>query len=152
MKGSGFFCCTDRIQIRNRTSGHDVSADGGRVPDLFSGEPSKHFDDLESVHGILKGEVSLYHWPPVWLVWNQLYGNWQFLFLLAKHTNPNKSNRRSTVQYSDTSPFSIPWSVLRNLFSQLLLKGGTTRVTKWLKKIHPIFGNVAKISKLKLKV
>ncbi len=23
--------------------------------------------------GILKGEVSLYHWPPVWLVWNQLY-------------------------------------------------------------------------------
>jgi hypothetical protein len=30
--------------------------------------------------GILKGEVSLYHWPPVWLVWNQLYDNWQFLF------------------------------------------------------------------------
>jgi len=26
--------------------------------------------------GILKGEVSLYHWPPVWLVWNQLYDNW----------------------------------------------------------------------------
>jgi hypothetical protein len=23
--------------------------------------------------GILKGEVSLYRWPPVWLVWNQLY-------------------------------------------------------------------------------
>ncbi len=23
--------------------------------------------------GILKGEVSLYCWPPVWLVWNQLY-------------------------------------------------------------------------------
>jgi hypothetical protein len=26
--------------------------------------------------GILKGEVSLYYWPPVWLVWNQLYDNW----------------------------------------------------------------------------
>ncbi len=26
--------------------------------------------------GILKGEVSLYHWPPVWLVWNQLYDDW----------------------------------------------------------------------------
>ncbi len=33
--------------------------------------------------GILKGEVSLWCWP-VWLVWNQLYDNWQFLFLFAK--------------------------------------------------------------------
>ena len=41
------------------------------------------------LQGILKGEVSLYHWPPVWLVWNQLYDNWQFLFLFAKQTNPN---------------------------------------------------------------
>jgi len=49
--------------------------------------------------GILKGEVSLYHWPPVWLVWNQLYDNWNFLFLFAKQTNPNQSNRRSTVQW-----------------------------------------------------
>ncbi len=42
--------------------------------------------------GILKGEVSLYRWPPVWLVWNQLYDNWQFLFLFAKQTDPNQSN------------------------------------------------------------
>jgi len=49
--------------------------------------------------GILKGEVSLYHWPPVWLVWNQLYDNWQLLFLFAKQTNPNQSNRRSMVQW-----------------------------------------------------
>ncbi len=49
--------------------------------------------------GILKGEVSLYHWPPLWLVWNQLYDNWQFLFLFAKQTNPNQSNRRSMVQW-----------------------------------------------------
>jgi hypothetical protein len=28
-------------------------------------------------------------WPPVWLAWNQLYDNWQFLFLFAKQTNPN---------------------------------------------------------------
>ncbi len=35
---------------------------------------------------------------------NHLYDNWQFLFLFAKQTNPNQSNRRS----SDTSPFSIP--------------------------------------------
>ncbi len=49
--------------------------------------------------GILKGEVSLYHWPPVWLVWNQLYDNWQILFLFAKQANPNQSNRRSMVQW-----------------------------------------------------
>jgi len=48
---------------------------------------------------LLKGEVSLYHWPPVWLVWNRLYGNWQLLFLIAKQINPNQSNRRSTVQW-----------------------------------------------------
>ncbi len=49
--------------------------------------------------GILKGEVSLYHWPPVWLVWNQLCDNSQFLFLFAKQTNPKQSNRRSTVRW-----------------------------------------------------
>jgi hypothetical protein len=49
--------------------------------------------------GILKVVVSLYHWPPVWLIWNQLYDNCQFLFLFAKQTNPNQSNRRSMVQW-----------------------------------------------------
>ncbi len=49
--------------------------------------------------GILRGKVSLYCWPPVWLVWNQLYVNWQYLFLFAEQTNPNQSNRRSTVQW-----------------------------------------------------
>ena len=43
------------------------------------------------LQGILEGEVSLYCWPPVWLVWNQLYDNLPFLlFLLAKQTNPNQ--------------------------------------------------------------
>ncbi len=50
-----------------------------------------------SLQGILKGGVWLYYWPPVWLVRNQLYDNWQFLFLFAKQTNPNQSNRRSMV-------------------------------------------------------
>jgi len=65
------------------------------------------FDPISSFRlglGILKGEVSLYHWPPVWLVWNRLYDYWQFLFLFAKETNPN---RRSTVEWY--FPFSIPW-------------------------------------------
>ncbi len=42
----------------------------------------------------------------VWLVWNQLYDKRQFLFLFAKQTNPNQSNRRSMVQWY--FPFSIP--------------------------------------------
>ena len=58
------------------------------------------FLDLKFIYqGTLKGEVSLYCGPPVWLVWNQLYDNWQFLFLFAKQTNPNQSNRRSIVQW-----------------------------------------------------
>jgi hypothetical protein len=54
---------------------------------------------LQFAQGILKGEVSLFHWPPVWLVWNQLYDNWNFLILFAKQTTPNQWNRRSMVQW-----------------------------------------------------
>ncbi len=56
--------------------------------------------------GNTKGVVSLYHWPPIWLVWNQLYGNCPFLFLLTKQNNPNQTGGQ---WYNDTSPFSIPW-------------------------------------------
>ncbi len=57
--------------------------------------------------GILKGEVSLYCWPPVWLVWNQLSAYRQFLFLFAKQANPNQSNRRSTVQWYFPLQYSL---------------------------------------------
>ena len=56
--------------------------------------------------GIIKGKVSLYHWRSVWLVWIQLYDNWQFLFLFAKQTNPNQSNRWSMVQSKTTNSFA----------------------------------------------
>ena len=65
--------------------------------------------------GILKGEVSLYHWPPVWLVWISLF--WQ---IKAKFVGCHTANSKPTggQWYSDTSPFSIPcfshnFSVLR---------------------------------------
>ncbi len=38
-------------------------------------------------------------WKVQLVCWNQLYDNWQFLFLFEKQTNPNQSNRRSTVQW-----------------------------------------------------
>jgi len=59
---------------------------------LFSSAGKSHWR-----RGILKGEVSLYHWPPVWLIRNQLYEYWQFLILFAKQANPDKSNRSSPV-------------------------------------------------------
>ncbi len=76
--------------------------------------------------GILKGEVSLYCWRPVWLVWNKLYDNWQFLFLFAKQTNPNQSNRRSMVHWY--LPFSIPCC---NLPQWRTLWLSTVRVVSW---------------------
>ncbi len=82
------------------TREHDASRKCGRALSIHhwvSKSVSQHAWLL--YQGILKGEVSLYRWPPVWLVWNQLYDNWQFLFLFAKQTNPNQSNRRSTVQW-----------------------------------------------------
>jgi hypothetical protein len=56
--------------------------------------------------GILKGEISLYHWPPVWLVWNKLYDYWHFCFFYLQ----NRLIQTSQIggqQYSDTSPLSI---------------------------------------------
>ncbi len=56
--------------------------------------------------GILKGEASLYHWPPVWLVWNQLYDNWQLLLYLLNILI--QTSQTGGQRYSDTSPRSIP--------------------------------------------
>ena len=75
--------------------------------------------------GILKGEVSLYRWPPVWLVWNRLYDYWQFLFLFAKQTNPNQSNRRSTVQWYLALKYSLLWGTI---FATLHFNQGILKV------------------------
>jgi hypothetical protein len=61
-------------------------------------------------------EWILYHWPPVWLVWNQLFDYWQFLFLFAKQTNPNQSNRRSTAQWY--FPLKYSQAVRLNIFTR----------------------------------
>ncbi len=50
--------------------------------------------------GMLKGEVSLYHWSPVWLVWNQLQDNWQFVFICKNRliqTRPVEQEVNGTV-------------------------------------------------------
>jgi hypothetical protein len=53
-----------------------------------------------------------------WLVWNQLYDKWQFLFLFLKHTNPNQSNRWSNVQW-------YPPLVFPSNCYQVLIKSAT---------------------------
>ncbi len=65
---------------------------------------------------ILKGAVSLYHWPPVWLVWNQLYDNWQF-FCFYLQNRLIQTSQTGDWWYSDTSPFSIPWLNPWNFFN-----------------------------------
>ncbi len=54
------------------------------------------------IQGILKG-ISLYHWPPIWLVWNQL---WQLKFFLQNRLL--QTSQTGGQWYSDTSLFSIP--------------------------------------------
>jgi len=90
--------CTDR-RCYTLTRRWSATPSGVNVANLFFPlSLTKRPNKLHCLQqGILKGEVSLYHWPPVWLVWNQLYEYWQFLFLFAKQTNPNQSNRRSMV-------------------------------------------------------
>jgi hypothetical protein len=56
--------------------------------------------------GIQKGEVSLYHWPPAWLVWNQLTTDNFCFYLLHRLVQTSQTGGQ---WYSDTSPFSIPW-------------------------------------------
>ncbi len=69
--------------------------------------------------GILKGEVSLYHWPPVWLVQNQLYDYWQFLFLFAKQTNPKQSVKQEVNGTVMFPPLVFPESTSICLFYSL---------------------------------
>ncbi len=58
---------------------HDKRSAAEEIAQVNAAYPS--FECL--YQGILKGEITLYHWPPDWLVWNYLYDNWQFLFLFA---------------------------------------------------------------------
>jgi len=79
--------------------------------------------------GILKGELSLYCWPPVWLVWNQLYVNWQFLFYLQNRLI--QTSQTGGQRYSDTFPFNIPW--MRHLswcYCKPCRSNGMTTTTK----------------------
>ncbi len=57
--------------------------------------------------GILKVEVSLYGWPPVWLVWNQLHDNWQFFVFICK-TGKSKQVKQEVNGTVILSPLVFP--------------------------------------------
>jgi len=80
------------------------------------------------VQGILNGEVSLYSWPPVWLVWNHLYDYWQFLLLMQNRLI--QTSQKGGKWYSDTSPLIIPWFV-PGLPQQLGLTSGRIFSRVW---------------------
>jgi hypothetical protein len=67
--------------------------------------------------GILKGEVSLYPWPPVWLVWINLFCKWKQKFQLS--CSWFQTSQTGGQWYSNTSPFSIPWLRFRYRISDL---------------------------------
>ncbi len=46
---------------------------------------------------------------PAWLVWNQLYDNWQFFVLFCFQNRLTQISQTGGQWYSDNSPFSIPW-------------------------------------------
>ena len=54
---------------------------------------------VEKEQEILKGEVSLYCWPPVWLVWISLFCKLKQKLSVVLQLIPNQSNRRSTVEW-----------------------------------------------------
>jgi hypothetical protein len=63
--------------------------------------------------GTLKGEVSLYRWPPVWPVWISL------LQIKTKIVSCHRADSKPVKQEVNCtvilSPFSIPWYKARNL-------------------------------------
>ncbi len=62
---------------------------------------------------------SLYCWPPVWLVWNRLCDNWQFLFLFEKQApKPLKQEVNGTVIQP---PLVFPGLPIHSLLSLSLL-------------------------------
>ncbi len=82
------------------------------LTDWMNEECLEHAGEFKFVQGTLKGEVSLYSWPPVWPVWNQLYDTVNFCFYLQNRLS--QTSQTGGQRHSDTSPFSIslvcPWA------------------------------------------
>ncbi len=78
------------------------------------------------------GEISLYYWSLVWLVWNQLYGKWNFFYLQNRLIQTSETGSQG---YSDTSPFSILWWERSNLEGFLITIGGQVSIKQVFKKL-----------------
>jgi hypothetical protein len=61
------------------------------------------------IQGILKGEVSLYCWPPVSLVWIGLFANKNKNCQLS--SSWFQASQTGGQWYSDTYPFGVPWFI-----------------------------------------
>jgi hypothetical protein len=105
--------------------------------------------------GILKWEVSLYHWPPVWFGISCMTTGIVCFYLQNRLIQTSQTGGQ---QYGDTSPFSIPYlDILTNKATAINIELSPFQA-EWpeIWKIRPILVNVAKsvakFSKLKLKI
>ncbi len=84
------------------------------------------------MQGILKVEVSLYRWPPVWLVWISLFCIWKQKLSVVIQLIPNQSNRRSMVQWYFPLQYSLIYvSVNLYLFASFLGFAFLTIIAAW---------------------
>ncbi len=73
--------------------------------------------DKNSNQGILKREVSLYHWPPVWLVWNRLYDNLHLFYFQNRQIQTSLTGGQG---YSNTYLFRLLWFIIISVFETIL--------------------------------
>ncbi len=82
-------------------------------------------------HGILKGEVSMYHWPPVWFGISYMTTD---NFCLYLQNRLIKTSQIGGQWYSDTSSFSIPCMSVSLLWCNLSFSSSiipSRNVTVW---------------------
>jgi len=87
--------------------------------------------------GILKGEVSLYYWLPVWLVWNRMRTE---IFCFYLQNRLIQTSQTGGQWYSDTSSFSILcFESLTSFFAWSLIKCLILNLKNiWKAKIDPV--------------
>ncbi len=91
---------------------------------LAKSEPWTVFSSLLDQPGNTKGggEVSLYRWPPAWLVWISLFCKLKQNLSVVLQLIPNQSNRRSTVQWYFPC-LVFPGSIFKSFPGQVIESG-----------------------------
>ncbi len=100
-----------RIHTKNMRLGDDVDLEQVENSNVllkyrFSLACSSLLRLSHSVRGILKGEVSLYRWPPVWLVWISIILQIK-MKIFSCHSSWCQTSQKGGQLYSDTFPAQL---------------------------------------------